>query len=137
MALPYPTLPGDVDRAVADDHAAVLRLLEHLETGSGFRRTLADQLVHRCSLLFAGMDKVVLPDLQQHHDYADPGTTAGPLNTAGPGGGVEPVSPPRGGPSTIAADLIVPAGHRPIAAIVEEARTGENVSKERLAVLEA
>ncbi|WP_170323936.1 alpha/beta hydrolase [Cryptosporangium phraense] len=137
MALPYPTLPGDVDRAVADDHAAVLRLLEHLETGSGSRRTLADQLVHRCALLYAGMDQVVLAELHKHSDYADPGTAVGPRTTAGPGAVVEPVSPPRGGPSTIAADLIVPAGHRSIATIVEEARAGENASKERLAVLSA
>ncbi|SHN44196.1 alpha/beta hydrolase fold domain-containing protein [Cryptosporangium aurantiacum] len=61
MALLHPTLPGDVDRAVVNDHAAVLRLLEHLETGSGDRRTLADQVVHRFSVLSAGMEQVVLP----------------------------------------------------------------------------
>jgi hypothetical protein len=64
MALPYPTLPGDVDRAVADDHATVLRVLEHLEAGSGDRRTLADQLVHRYSSLSAGMEQVVFPALK-------------------------------------------------------------------------
>ncbi|MFI5959063.1 alpha/beta hydrolase [Cryptosporangium sp. NPDC051539] len=137
MTLPYPTLPGDVDRAVADDHAAVLRLLEHLETGSGYRRTLADQLIRRCSLIFAGMDQVILPELQRHSDYAGPVTTAGALATAGPGAAVEPVSPPRGGPSTIAPDVIVPAAPRPIATILDEVRAGQHASKERLAVLDA
>jgi len=72
MALPYPTLPGDVDRAVADDHAVVLRLLEHLESGAGDRRTLADQLVHRFSLLSAGMEQVVFPALKNHDRDAAP-----------------------------------------------------------------
>ncbi|GAA0239219.1 alpha/beta hydrolase [Cryptosporangium japonicum] len=66
MALPYPTLPGDVDRAVADDLAVVLRLLEHLENVTGDRRTLADQLVHRYSSLSAGLEQVVFPAFKEH-----------------------------------------------------------------------
>lgn len=66
MSLPYPTLPGDVDRSVADDFAAVLRLIEHLEGLGGDRRTLADQLVHRFSSLSAGLEQVVFPALKDH-----------------------------------------------------------------------
>ncbi|MFG1927685.1 alpha/beta hydrolase [Cryptosporangium sp. NPDC048952] len=65
MALPYPTLPGDVDRAVADDFAVVLRLLEHLENVAGDRRTLADQLVHRYTSLSVGLEQVVFPTFKQ------------------------------------------------------------------------
>ncbi|WP_051571753.1 alpha/beta hydrolase fold domain-containing protein [Cryptosporangium arvum] len=66
MALPYPTLPGDVDRAVADDFAVVLRLLDHLENVAGDRRTLADQLVHRYTSLSAGLEQVVFPAFKEH-----------------------------------------------------------------------
>src|SRR5690242_10716012 len=76
MALPYPTLPGDVDRAVADDLAAVLRLLEHLEEMSGDRRTLADQLVHRFASLSAGLEQVVFPTLKDHNGDAVDGAVS-------------------------------------------------------------
>lgn len=102
MVLPYPTLPGDVDRAVADDHAVVLRLLEHLESGGGDQPTLAAQLAQRFALLSAGMEQVVLPALD------------GPGQIVGYG-----------------------AQPRSVHEAVQEARTGQQNSKERIAVLTA
>jgi acetyl esterase len=102
MVLPYPTLPGDVDRAVADDHAVVLCVLEHLESGGGDRPTLAAQLAQRFALLSGGMEQVVLPALDR------PGTIVGY--------GAQP---------------------RSVHEAVQEARTGQQNSKERIAVLAA
>ncbi|GAA3394230.1 alpha/beta hydrolase [Cryptosporangium minutisporangium] len=76
MHPPRLPLPGDVDRAVADDHVVVLRLLEHLQAGPGDRRALADQLVHRFSLLSTGMEQVVLPALEKYSGDAGPRPTS-------------------------------------------------------------
>ncbi len=40
--LSYPTMPGDVDHLIVNDHAVMNRLFEHLEAGRGDRRVLAD-----------------------------------------------------------------------------------------------
>ena len=44
MSLSYPTLPGDLDHLIADDHAIVERQFQHLEAGRGDRRVLVDQI---------------------------------------------------------------------------------------------
>jgi acetyl esterase/lipase len=44
VALPYETLPGDIDHLIADDHAVVERQFQHLEAGRGNRRALVDQI---------------------------------------------------------------------------------------------
>ncbi|SDZ36463.1 Acetyl esterase/lipase [Micromonospora pattaloongensis] len=63
MALPYETLPGDVDRAISDDHAAIERIFQHLEAKRGDRRTLADQLIYQLSLHTTAAELAVYPDL--------------------------------------------------------------------------
>jgi acetyl esterase len=134
MALPYPTLPGDVDRAVADDHAVVLRVLEHLESGGGDRRTLAAQLAHRFTVLAVGMEQVVFPELES---YDVPVAAAGPVLAAPALSAAEPEPPSRGGASTITPDLTVGGARRSVREAVQEARTGQQNSKERIAVLTA
>lgn len=65
MSLPYETLPGDVDRAISDDHAAIERLFQHLEANRGDRRTLADQLVFLLSMHTTAEELAVYPDLSE------------------------------------------------------------------------
>jgi acetyl esterase len=61
VALPYATLPGDVDHLIEDDFAIVERQLEHLEAGRGNRRVLADQIVFELSLHGFAVEQVLYP----------------------------------------------------------------------------
>lgn len=63
-----PTLPGDVDHLVLDDHLLVRRLFEHLENGRGNRRTLADQVSYHLALHTAAEESVVYPELKATGD---------------------------------------------------------------------
>lgn len=68
MVLPYPTLPGDVDRLIADDHAAVLRMIDRLESGTGDVAVLVDQLVAQLSLHAVAEEIVVYPAMADSGD---------------------------------------------------------------------
>ncbi|SFK52442.1 alpha/beta hydrolase fold domain-containing protein [Geodermatophilus ruber] len=61
MALDYPTLPGDIDHLIADDHAVVERLFQHLEDGRGNRRVLADQISFELALHAYAEETVLYP----------------------------------------------------------------------------
>ena len=61
MALSYPTLPGDIDHLIADDHAVVERSFQHLEAGRGDRRILADQVTFNLALHAFAEEQVLYP----------------------------------------------------------------------------
>ena len=59
MSLSYETLPGDIDHLIADDHAVVERMFQHLEAGRGNRRVLVDQVSFELAI-HAFAEEVVL-----------------------------------------------------------------------------
>ena len=61
MALPYQTLPGDIDHLIADDHAIVERQFQHLEAGRGDRRTLVDQVSFELAMHAFAEETVLYP----------------------------------------------------------------------------
>lgn len=56
-------LPGDVDRAISDDHIMLDRLFQRLEAGQGDRRILSDQVVYRISMHLAAEEQTLDPVL--------------------------------------------------------------------------
>ncbi|MFV2019216.1 alpha/beta hydrolase fold domain-containing protein [Micromonospora sp. LOL_023] len=56
-------LPGDVDRAISDDHILLDRLFQRLEARHGDRRILADQVVYRISMHLAAEEQTLDPVL--------------------------------------------------------------------------
>ncbi|RBY95372.1 alpha/beta hydrolase [Blastococcus sp. TF02-8] len=76
MALDYPTLPGDIDHLIADDHAAVDRQFQHLEAGRGNRRVLVDQISFQLALHAFAEETVLYPiwpeiGMTDEHDDAE------------------------------------------------------------------
>ena len=76
MALSYPTLPGDIDHLIADDHAIVERQFQHLEAGRGNRRVLVDQISLELALHAFAEETVLYPiwseiGMQDEHDDAE------------------------------------------------------------------
>jgi acetyl esterase len=71
MALQYQSFPGDIDRAVADDNAAILRTFEHLEDTRGDRRILADQLSFALNQHAIAIEQVVLPLIAEKYPQLD------------------------------------------------------------------
>lgn len=76
MALDYPTLPGDVDHLIADDHAAVERQFQHLEAARGNRRVLVDQISFQLALHAFAEETVLYPiwpeiGMTDEHDDAE------------------------------------------------------------------
>ncbi|MBM0277168.1 alpha/beta hydrolase fold domain-containing protein [Micromonospora tarensis] len=63
MSLSYETQPGDIDHLIADDHAVVARLFEHLEAGRGDRRTLADQVGFNLALHADAEERTLYPQM--------------------------------------------------------------------------
>jgi len=61
VALSYPTLPGDIDHLIADDHAVVERQFQHLEAGRGNRRVLVDQISAELSMHAFAEETVLYP----------------------------------------------------------------------------
>ena len=61
MTLSYPTLPGDIDHLIADDHAVVERQFQHLEAGRGNRRVLVDQIGFELALHAFAEETVLYP----------------------------------------------------------------------------
>jgi len=61
MSLSYPTLPGDIDHLIADDHAIVERQFQHLEAGRGDRRVLVDQISFELALHAFAEETVLYP----------------------------------------------------------------------------
>jgi acetyl esterase/lipase len=61
MALDYPTLPGDIDHLIADDHAIVERQFQHLEAGRGNRGILVDQIGFELALHAFAEETVLYP----------------------------------------------------------------------------
>ncbi len=61
VALDYPTLPGDIDHLIADDHAIVERQFQHLEAGRGDRRVLVDQIAFELALHAFAEETVLYP----------------------------------------------------------------------------
>lgn len=70
MPLAYPTLPGDVDHFIADDHAVVERQFQFLEAGRGNRRVLVDQVAFELALHAHAEERVLYPAM------ADAGETS-------------------------------------------------------------
>jgi acetyl esterase len=66
MALAYPTLPGDIDHLIADDHAVVERQFQHLEAGRGNRRVLVDQISFELALHAFAEETVLYPMWDEH-----------------------------------------------------------------------
>jgi len=76
VALDYPTLPGDIDHLIADDHAIVERQFQHLEAGRGNRRVLVDQISLELALHAFAEETVLYPiwaeiGMQDEHDDAE------------------------------------------------------------------
>lgn len=76
MALSYPTLPGDIDHLIADDHAVVERQFQHLEAGRGDRRVLVDQISLELALHAFAEEVVLYPvwpeiGMADEHDDAE------------------------------------------------------------------
>ncbi|WP_219419169.1 alpha/beta hydrolase fold domain-containing protein [Pseudonocardia nigra] len=65
MPLSYPTLPGDVDHLIADDHAVVERQFQHLEAGRGDRRVLVDQVAFELALHADAEERVLYPAMAE------------------------------------------------------------------------
>lgn len=65
MALPYPTLPGDIDHLVADDHAVVERQFQHLEAGRADRRILVEQVAFELALHADAEERVLYPAMAE------------------------------------------------------------------------
>ena len=65
MPLSHPTLPGDVDRLIADDHAVVERQFQHLEAGRGDRRVLVDQIAFELALHADAEERVLYPAMAE------------------------------------------------------------------------
>jgi acetyl esterase len=61
VALDHPTLPGDIDHLIADDHAVVERQFQHLEAGRGNRRVLVDQVSFELALHAFAEETVLYP----------------------------------------------------------------------------
>lgn len=76
MPLSYETLPGDIDRLIADDHAVVERQFQHLEAGRGDRRVLVDQIIYELALHAFAEETVLYPiwteiGMEEMHDDAE------------------------------------------------------------------
>jgi acetyl esterase len=76
VALSYPTLPGDIDHLIADDHAIVERQFQHLEAGRGNRRVLVDQVSFELALHAFAEETVLYPiwpelGMTDEHDDAE------------------------------------------------------------------
>jgi acetyl esterase len=76
VALDYPTLPGDIDHLIADDHAVVDRQFQHLEAGRGNRRVLVDQVSFELALHAFAEETVLYPlwpelGMTDEHDDAE------------------------------------------------------------------
>jgi acetyl esterase len=71
MTLPYAMLPGDIDHLIADEHAAAIRLFEHLEAGRGDRRKLIDQVSYGRALHAYAEEEVLYPALVEVGAAAD------------------------------------------------------------------
>ena len=65
MPLSHPTLPGDLDHLIADDHAVVERQFQHLEAGRGDRRVLVDQIAFELALHADAEERVLYPALAE------------------------------------------------------------------------
>lgn len=65
MTLSYPTLPGDIDHLIADDHAVVERQFQHLEAGRGDRRVLVDQVAFELALHADAEERVLYPAMAE------------------------------------------------------------------------
>jgi len=65
VTLSYPTLPGDIDHLIADDHAVVERQFQHLEAGRGDRRTLVDQVAFELALHADAEERVLYPAMAE------------------------------------------------------------------------
>lgn len=65
MPLSHPTLPGDVDHLIADDHAVVERQFQHLEAGRGDRRVLVDQIAFALALHADAEERVLYPAMAE------------------------------------------------------------------------
>src|SRR3978361_1711434 len=65
MPLSYPTNPGEIDHMIADDHAVVDRLFEHLEAGRGDRRLLVDQVSFHLAIHADAEERVLYPALKK------------------------------------------------------------------------
>ncbi len=61
VPLSYPSLPGDIDHLIADDHAVVERQFQRLEAGGGDRRVLADQVAFELALHADAEERVLYP----------------------------------------------------------------------------
>lgn len=61
MPLAYPTLPGDIDHLIADDHAIVERQFQHLEAGLANRRVLLAQISYELALHAFAEETVLYP----------------------------------------------------------------------------
>ncbi|WJK41963.1 alpha/beta hydrolase fold domain-containing protein [Solwaraspora sp. WMMA2056] len=58
-------LPGDIDRAIRDDHILLDRIFQRLEAGQGDRRILADQVVFRMSMHLVAEEQTLDPVLDE------------------------------------------------------------------------
>lgn len=65
MPLSYPTLPGDIDHLIADDHAVVERQFQHLEAERGDRRVLVDQVAFELALHADAEERVLYPAMAE------------------------------------------------------------------------
>ncbi|WP_432577353.1 alpha/beta hydrolase fold domain-containing protein [Kineococcus esterisolvens] len=76
VPLNYETQAGDVDHLIADDHAIVERLFQHLEAGRGNRRVLVDQVSFELALHAFAEETVLYPiwpeiGMTDEHDDAE------------------------------------------------------------------
>ncbi|MGH3720300.1 MAG: alpha/beta hydrolase fold domain-containing protein [Pseudonocardiaceae bacterium] len=65
MPLSYPTLPGDIDHLIADDHAVVERQFQFLEEGRGDRHVLVEQVAFELALHADAEERVLYPAMAQ------------------------------------------------------------------------
>lgn len=65
MPLSYPTLPGDIDHLITDDHAVVERQFQFLEAHRGDRRVLVDQVAFELALHADAEERVLYPAMAQ------------------------------------------------------------------------
>jgi acetyl esterase/lipase len=59
----FSTPAGDIDHLIADDHAVLERLFQHLQAGRGDRRVLADQVVYHLSVHTDAEERLLYPEL--------------------------------------------------------------------------
>ncbi|MFY1635613.1 alpha/beta hydrolase fold domain-containing protein [Solwaraspora sp. WMMB335] len=82
MRQSYETRPGDIDRAINDDHILLDRLFQQLEADQGDRRILADQVVYRLSIHLAAEEQALDPVFEEPEvadQFAAAGQPAGEL----------------------------------------------------------